>query len=665
MATVARLTAEVTANTSRFESGLKRANSALSQSERSWNSSLNRSKKNFDSIDKAVTQLNGTIRGLAGIGLGALGASTILDAARSVVEYSDNWKQLEGRLKVVTNGMDDLKKTQDDLFKIAEITRQPLENVINLYTRLNNSIEESERANYDLLGVTTTISKALAVTGESAASSGAAILQFSQAVSSDFKGSAQEINSLLDSAPRLAVAIQKSFGDGSKSLKQLAEDGDLSRDAVLNALSSISGQAMLIGEEFDKSEVTVSQALTRLENSFLRFIGQNDNVKDGTSSLANVIIDLAGQFDTLSEKIDNATHRYKVFMGERATKIDFSKIPQPEPSFNQYSPGDIQAAIDRSKSIEVAKQRKIEAEAEKQRLKDEKAAESAAKSAAKSRIATTQSVIQGLEDESQQLEIQTSMYGEKESAIKRALKMAEIQNQLAREGIVLSKEQQDQIENYLDSIERQSELQSDQEKQQKRLEEQEKNRQQAMDQFASTIESHFEDAILSGEKLSDVLQGLLEDIAKILLRTNVTAPLLNSLSGDGGLLSGIGGALFGGLFGSSSSGGADPFAAIGYNTTLPAFATGTSYVPRDMIARVHKGEEIVPASQAGKGMMAGTTVIINNNNGSRVTQTERQGNNGAELLVMIDDAVAKNLSTSGTKTNQALKNQQQKSLIRR
>ncbi len=53
----------------------------------------------------------------------------------------------------------------------------------------------------------------------------------------------------------------------------------------------------------------------------------------------------------------------------------------------------------------------------------------------------------------------------------------------------------------------------------------------AAEQLGLTFSSAFEDAALSGKSLSKVLQGLAQDIAKIVLRKTITEPLANSLTG--------------------------------------------------------------------------------------------------------------------------------------
>jgi molybdenum-dependent DNA-binding transcriptional regulator ModE len=85
-------------------------------------------------------------------------------------------------------------------------------------------------------------------------------------------------------------------------------------------------------------------------------------------------------------------------------------------------------------------------------------------------------------------------------------------------------------------------------------------------ELGMTFTSAFEDAIIEGKKFSDVLKGLAQDIGRIILRKTITEPLAGAV---GEILKGV----------------------------IPKFASGTDYVPRDMLAYVHQGEAIIPAGE--------------------------------------------------------------------
>lgn len=323
MVSVAKLTADLSVNSSAFEAGLRRASGTLGQFSSNLSNSMGKNARQFTQFNSSLSTTQGALRAVKSeiISLGSVAAGAL--SIQKVIKYSDTWKQLEGRLKIVSDTAGDVAVAQDKLFDIAQRTKQPLESVTNLYTRLNMALGENKRGLYDVAGITETFSKALAVTGEGAAQSSSAILQFSQAISSDFKASAQEINSLLDSAPRLALAIQKSFGDGSKSLKKLAEDGELSTEGVLRALEPLAAQARQIGNEFGNMQITVGQALTQLDNALLQYIGRTDAIKSGTSSLALGISALAENFGLVATA---ATTIAAVFTGRLLGALGRSAI---------------------------------------------------------------------------------------------------------------------------------------------------------------------------------------------------------------------------------------------------------------------------------------------------------------------------------------------------
>jgi hypothetical protein len=101
----------------------------------------------------------------------------------------------------------------------------------------------------------------------------------------------------------------------------------------------------------------------------------------------------------------------------------------------------------------------------------------------------------------------------------------------------------------------------------------------AADEFGMSMASAFEDAILNGKDFGAVLDGLAQDILQMSIRKAVTDPMSSFISG-----------------------------AIA--SVLPGFAVGTDYVPRDMVAMIHKGEKIIPAAQ-NNGKSTSQAIVVN------------------------------------------------------
>lgn len=108
-------------------------------------------------------------------------------------------------------------------------------------------------------------------------------------------------------------------------------------------------------------------------------------------------------------------------------------------------------------------------------------------------------------------------------------------------------------------------------------------------QMGLTFESAFEKIALSGSKARDVVLALGNDLGRIILRRSITEPLGNSAT-----------SILDGLFATNKSG---PNLAKGLDEELramvPSYDVGTSYVPRDGLAYIHQGEQIIPAGRAG------------------------------------------------------------------
>lgn len=155
-------------------------------------------------------------------------------------------------------------------------------------------------------------------------------------------------------------------------------------------------------------------------------------------------------------------------------------------------------------------------------------------------------------------------------------------------------------------------------------------------QLGFTFSSAFEDAIISGRSLGDVLKGLLQDIQRIILRSQVTEPLGNAFS------SWIGG---GNLFGVGQAGWTGAGNSMFGGTTQIADALITK---DGKIIQGHPNDNWL-AYQGDRlpvGNGANVTVNVINNNGSEVrTQQRRTSDGGIEIGVLIDNRVKESLSS--------------------
>jgi tape measure domain-containing protein len=193
-------------------------------------------------------------------------------SAQAIVRIADQYANLNGRLRLVTDGTEGLQRAQRELFAIAQSTSSAYSDIATLYARSAQNTEQLSASQEQLLRFTTLTAQAFKISGASTEEQSGAIRQLTQALASGvFRG--EEFNSVAEQGPRILQALQTALGKTRGELRQMAEDGQLTSKLVLDALLS---QAPAIEREFSQLPRTVGRALTELRNEIEQAVAQAD-----------------------------------------------------------------------------------------------------------------------------------------------------------------------------------------------------------------------------------------------------------------------------------------------------------------------------------------------------------------------------------------------------
>lgn len=256
-------------------------------------------------VNKATKSMGNAIKALAG----AYVSLSAIDLARSYAKQVDAITTVNNRLKLVTKSTQELTIAQNELYKISQSTSMSYAGTGDLYSRVARSTKELNLSQTELLGITDSINKAMIISGGTAESMNAALVQLGQAFSADFKAVGQELSSIREQTPRLYEAIVKGMGVTSGQFKKMAEDGKLSSEMIINALKS---QGVALNEEYAKFTKTIDQSFQNLSNSGQKLINDFDKITGISKSVSENIIGISSAIDSLDvEQIANLAENAK------------------------------------------------------------------------------------------------------------------------------------------------------------------------------------------------------------------------------------------------------------------------------------------------------------------------------------------------------------------
>lgn len=251
-------------------------------------------------FDRVGTSMGALERGAAGLraAFGSLGG-TLAGAvsAKAFIDAADSVTTLQNQLRLATGSVRDAASAYGDLYKIAQQSRVSFTELGSTFAAISRAGAELGVSQARLLTVTQAIGNAMAISGGSAESMKAALVQLGQGLASGtLRG--EELNSIMEQTPRLAKALADGLGVTTGELRKLGEQGALTAEQVIAALEKAGPQLI---KEVESSVTTVGQAMTVLKNSAVKLAGDIDATAGATAHLAAEIVKVSQAIDEIGQ----------------------------------------------------------------------------------------------------------------------------------------------------------------------------------------------------------------------------------------------------------------------------------------------------------------------------------------------------------------------------
>lgn len=245
------LTLDLVAKIGNFTQGMRQASSSA--------------EREMQRASSSVNVMNGMLGKLAA----TAGAAFSINQVKN---YADSYTGMVNKLKLVTSTQSELSRAMDDTHKIAQATASDWNGVLDVYTKFQGLSKRLGIDQAEVARITETVTKTVSMSGQSAAASEAALLQFGQALNTGVLRGA-ELVSVMSQAPALAKALADGMGVAVGDLKKLGEEGKITSEVMRDALLKMSSS---VDAEYAKTATTVSASFNLITTEATKLIGEFD-----------------------------------------------------------------------------------------------------------------------------------------------------------------------------------------------------------------------------------------------------------------------------------------------------------------------------------------------------------------------------------------------------
>ena len=257
--------------------------------------------RNIRQSTQAEQQLNASIRTGGSLADGTLGKVKTLVATlaagaglNKLIGLSDQMTGTTARLSFLVDDGGSVDELEAKIMASAQRSRAAYLGTASAIASMGANAGAAFSSNDELIAFMEQVNRQFTIGGASAQGQAAAMLQLTQAMAAGaLRG--EELNSILENAPGIARAIEQYMGIAEGSIKQYAQEGQVTAEVVKNALFSVADET---NAKFESMPMTWAQIWTNMQNRALQTL---DPVLNKLNKLAN-----SEQFSTVVDGALNA-----------------------------------------------------------------------------------------------------------------------------------------------------------------------------------------------------------------------------------------------------------------------------------------------------------------------------------------------------------------------
>lgn len=250
-------------------------------------------------VSKGVATTTGAFGGLQRAIAGVVTAMLAIKGIGTFNKVADDLTNIQNRLKLVSDTMDDVVRAQTRLYKISKETRSELAGTADIFVDFSKALETLSVAPERIYSVVKTIQQAGKLSGSSTESIRAALLQLNQGIASGtLRG--EELNSVMEQMKYLGIGLQQSFKMNAGELRKFAEQGGITTTSFLEAVESMASKT---DKDFKKMSSTVENSFNRLGQAVKYMLADFNQMNGFSTGFAKRLRGVAEGVDLFNENL--------------------------------------------------------------------------------------------------------------------------------------------------------------------------------------------------------------------------------------------------------------------------------------------------------------------------------------------------------------------------